>query len=179
VYCSSTRTHDRVVRGADLLVRSSPRCVCSQCTCTTRSALRRQTSQPTLRYAARPGPSPHLHTLFFTHVHMAVTKLAQAGFETWTVAYATPTGPGRCRLFACVAIAPSLRPVAVPLLPSPSSTCVFTPIFTRSQALPLPLPAACPQEWTAWPPATTQSAQAPLHTRARLGAAPGAAQGAR
>ena len=23
-----------------------------------------------------------------------------AGFETWTVAYATPTGPGRCRLFA-------------------------------------------------------------------------------
>jgi phenylpropionate dioxygenase-like ring-hydroxylating dioxygenase large terminal subunit len=22
------------------------------------------------------------------------------GFETWTVAYATPTGPGRCRLFA-------------------------------------------------------------------------------
>ena len=24
----------------------------------------------------------------------------ESGFETWTVAYATPTGPGRCRLFA-------------------------------------------------------------------------------
>ena len=30
----------------------------------------------------------------------AVEECFDKGFETWTVAYATPTGPGRCRLMA-------------------------------------------------------------------------------
>lgn len=57
--------------------------------------------------ALKAGRATQRTTKFLapTYMHHRIQTVGKdgsfdTGFETWTVAYATPTGPGRCRLFA-------------------------------------------------------------------------------